>query len=150
MHESGPGVGSGNDFVEVAHHLAAVADAEGKGVGTGKVGAEFVAGAGVEEDALGPAFTGSKDVAVTESAAGNEAAEVAQGDASAEDVGHVDVHRAEAGAGKGCGHFDLAVHALLAENGDAGTTFFVYGDGFTQRRRGAENRILTLRLCVSA
>ena len=116
LHEARPGVGAGDDAVEVAHHLAAVAHAEGKAVFAGEEGGEFVAGAGIEECALGPAFTGSEDVAIAEATAGHEAAEIFQRNASADDVGHVDVHGLEAGAGEGGGHLDFAVHALLAED----------------------------------
>ena len=129
LHEARPVVGAGDDGVEVAHHLAAVAHAEGEGVGTGEEGGKLVAGAGVEEHTLGPAFAGAEDVAVGEAAAGDETAEIAQADAAGEDVGHVDVHGLEAGAGEGGGHLDLAVYALLAENGHGRTIFNHGGHG---------------------
>ena len=120
LHEARPVVGAGDDAVEVAHHLAAVADAECEGVFAGEEGGEFGAGAGIEENALGPAFAGAEDVAVAEATAGGEAAEVAETDATAEDIGHVDVDGREAGAGERGGHLDFTVHALLAENRDGG------------------------------
>ena len=44
LHEARPVVGAGDDAVEVAHHLAAVADAECEGVFAGEEGGEFGAG----------------------------------------------------------------------------------------------------------
>ena len=118
LHEARPQVRAGNDRAEGTHHLAAVAHAQGKGVLPHEEGGKLGAGAVVEENALGPALAAAEHVAVTEAAAGDQAAEIFEGDAAAEDVGHVDVDGPEAGAGEGGGHLDFAVHALLAQHGD--------------------------------
>ncbi len=114
-----PGLRAGNQLVQVGHHLAAVADAEAEAVATIEEGLELVAGARVEEDGLGPALAGAQHVAVGEAAAGRQALEVVQRDAPGDDVAHVHVHRLEAGAVEGGGHLQLAVDALLAQDGHA-------------------------------
>ena len=81
---------------------------------------EHVEQAGVEENGFCPAAACAEDVAVGEAAAGCEAGEVGERDAAGEEVAHVDVDCGEGGAVEGCGHFYLAVDALLAEDGDAG------------------------------
>ena len=68
---------------------------------------------------LRPALPGAEHVAVGEAAAGGEALEAVQRDAPGDDVGHVHVDRLEAGAVERRRHLDLAVDALLAQDGDA-------------------------------
>src|SRR5438128_2590078 len=116
-----------NERVEIAHHLAAIAHAEGESVGAIEERQEFRARPFVEEDALRPAFAGAGHVAVAEAATGGDADEIAQRNAAAENIRHVYIDRAETGAGESRGHFDLAVHALLAQNRD-GWTRFQFGD----------------------
>ncbi len=112
--------GAGDEVAELGHHLAAVADADGEGVGAGEEGGEGVAELRVEEDGFGPAAAGAEDVAVGEAAAGGEADEAGEVGAAGEEVAHGDVDAFEAGAVEGGGGFVLAVDALLAEDGDAG------------------------------
>src|SRR5580704_2257602 len=138
LHEARPVVGAGDDRTEVAHHLAAVADAEAEGVRAREEGGELVAGARIEEDALGPAFAGAERVAETESPAGDHAAKIFQGNAARQDIGHVDVDGAETGTGERGAHLDLAVDALLAEHGDGGFGF--YGKGCRRHRTRNFNR----------
>ena len=76
LHEARPVVGAGDDAVEVAHHLAAVAHAESEGIGALEERRELGAGAFVKQDALGPAFAGAEYVAVAEAAARSEAAKI--------------------------------------------------------------------------
>ena len=64
--------------MQVTQHLAAVTDAECERILPGKERGEFSAGFLVEEDALGPAFTCSQNIAVTETTAGGQAAKVIQ------------------------------------------------------------------------
>ena len=107
------------EVLELRDHLAAVADAEREGLGTVEVLAEHLGELGRVEDARRPARSGAEDVAVGEAAAGDESAEVGEVDASLVEVGHVDVDGLEAGVLEGGGHFDVAVDALLAQDGDA-------------------------------
>ena len=118
MDEARPEFCAGNDGSEVTHHLAAVTDAEGECVGAREEGFEFLSSLGVEEDAFGPAFPGTEDIAVAETAAGCEAAKILEGDPTFEDVGHVHIDRFESCFGEGGGHFHFAVHALFAKDGD--------------------------------
>jgi hypothetical protein len=72
--EGRPGIGAGDDGSEVAHHLAAVADAQRKGVRALEEGAEFVAcRRSLKQHGLGPALPGAEHVAVGEATAGGEA-----------------------------------------------------------------------------
>lgn len=70
--EGGPGARAGNERLDAAEELAAVADAEGEGVGAVEKIAEFLARGLVPQDAVGPALAGAEDVAVAEAAAGGE------------------------------------------------------------------------------
>ena len=87
--------------------------------GRAKNRANMSRAAGVKQDRFGPALAGAQHVAVTEAAAGGETAEMSEVDAPAQNVAHVDVDRLEPGAIEGGRHFDLPVHALLAQDGDA-------------------------------
>ena len=128
LHEAGPEVGTGDDGLQIAHHLAAVADAEAKGVLPGEEGLELSPGAFVEEGAFGPALAGAEHIAVAEPAAGREAAEIPQRHAAAEDVGHVNIDGLEPGAGERRGHLDLTVDALLSQNRHRWRRFCVTSD----------------------
>ena len=108
----------GNDLAQIAHHLAAVAHAQREHVAAAEEGLELVARARVEQDGLGPALARAEHVAVGEAAAGGDALEVCERHASGDDVAHVHVDRVEAGAIERRRHFDLAVDALLAQDGD--------------------------------
>ena len=66
----------GNDLVQVAHHLAAVAHAERERVAAREERRELVARARVEQDRLGPALARAEHVAVGEAAARREALEI--------------------------------------------------------------------------
>ena len=112
---------AGDQFTQVGEHLAAVAHTQGKGIGAGKEGAEVFPGLGIEQDRLGPAFTGTEYVTVGETTTSHQAAEVFQVHPAAKDVAHVHVNSGETGAGKCGGHFGLTIHALLAQNGNART-----------------------------
>src|SRR5690606_3186050 len=103
---------------QVGQHLATVAYAQGEGVRAGEEVGEGLAGLFVEQDRLGPTFAGAQYVTVGEAATGDEPAEVCQINAAAEDVAHVHVDGGEAGAGEGGSHLDLAVDALLAQDGN--------------------------------
>ena len=110
--------GARDDLLERGEHLAAVAHAEREGVGAIEEALELLARAGVIEDGLGPALARAEHVAVGESAAGDEAAEVIELHAARQHVAHVHVVRLEADALEHRGHLDLAVDALLAQHRD--------------------------------
>jgi PTS system sucrose-specific IIC component len=97
------------------------------------------AGADKAADAQ-PAYT--PEVTAIKCAAG----EVLQVGAPGDQVGRVDVDRLEAGEGEGGGHLDVAVHALLAEDGDARARVGVreVGDGLRleREREGHRREIL--------
>src|SRR5690606_31666231 len=58
-HEVRPELGAGNQFVQVGHHLATVAHAQGEAVLALEESLEAFTGTAVEQDRLGPAFTGA-------------------------------------------------------------------------------------------
>ena len=119
--ELGPGVGAGDDGFQVAHHLAAVADAEAEAVRAVEEARELFRQAGVEQNRFRPAFARAQHVAVREAAHGDDALEVVQFHAARNQVAHVHVD-----SGKTClvhhvGRLDVRVDALLAQDGDART-----------------------------
>ena len=57
--EDGPCFSAGDELAQARKELAAVADAEGEGVGAGEEGLEVGADGGVEEDGFGPALAGA-------------------------------------------------------------------------------------------
>jgi hypothetical protein len=114
--EARPGVGARDHVLEHAHHLAAVADAEGKGVRACEEGRKDLAGAFVEENRLRPALTRSEDIAVGKAAAGDGALEPGERDAAGENVAHVYVDGGKAGTIESGGHLDVPVDALFAQN----------------------------------
>ena len=65
--EGRPMLGARNDGLERAHHLAAVADAQGEGVLAVEKGGELVAAAVVHQDGPRPAEAGTEHVAIGES-----------------------------------------------------------------------------------
>ena len=71
--EGRPGFGAGDDGGEVAHHLAAVADAQGEGVLALEEGGKLVLEAGVEQDGFGPALARA-DIGFAMGAAGADTA----------------------------------------------------------------------------
>src|SRR5690606_20444493 len=97
---------------------AAVADAEREAVAAGEERLEHLPQFRALEDAGGPAAAGAEHVAVAEAAAGDEAGEVLQPLAAGDQVAHVHVEGAEAGALEHRRHLDLAVDALLAQDRD--------------------------------
>ena len=120
LRETRPVLGTGNDVGQLGKHLAAVAHAQAEGVAAAEELLELRGQAVVEGDGARPADAGAQSVAVAEAAAGHHAGEVLQLRAAALQVGHVHVHRVEAGLGEGVGHFHMGVHALLAQHGHAG------------------------------
>src|SRR5690606_7178416 len=100
-----PMVGAGDDRAQLAEHLAAVAHADGETVAAGEERLEHRAQLGPLEDAGGPATPGAEDVAVAETAAGGEPGEVVQPLPARDQVAHVLVEGAEAGAFERRGHF---------------------------------------------
>src|SRR5258706_9754157 len=108
-----------NDFMQIAHHLAAVAYAERKAIGASEKRLELVARPAIEQYRLGPALARSQYVAVGKSAARGESLESGQADTPGNDVAHVHVEGVEPGALKRRCHFDLTVDSLLTQHRDA-------------------------------
>ncbi len=102
--------------MQIAHHLAAVAGTQREGVAAIEKSLELIARTAVEQDGLGPALSSAEHVAIGKSTAGHEPLESGERHATGDDVAHVHVARLEAGAVEGRGHFDLAVHSLLAQD----------------------------------
>src|SRR5471032_220264 len=114
-HKVRPELAARDQFAEVGHHLATVAHTQGEAVVTLEEALERITRTAVEQGRLGPAFTGTQHVAVGETAAGDEAFERVEVNATREDVAHVHVDRIEAGAVERSRHFHLAVDALLTQ-----------------------------------
>ena len=115
--EARPGLGAGDDGGEGGHHLAAVAHAQGQGVGPLEEGGELLGQRRVEQDAAGPALAGAQGVAVAEAAAGHQGLELVQPRPARLQVGHVHIEGLESGLGHGVAHLDMRVDALLAQDG---------------------------------
>ena len=113
-------LGARDQLLQRRHHLAAVAGAERERIAAREELLELGPDPGVEQDRAGPAAAGAQHVAVGKSAACGEALESRQRGAAGDQVGHVDVHRLEAGAVERRRHLDMAVHALLPKNCDTG------------------------------
>src|SRR5437660_11014790 len=126
-HEGGPVRGAGDELLQRGEHLAAVAGAEREGVAAREEVDELGAHADVVEDRACPAASGAEHVAVGEAAAGDDALESGERSLAGEEIGHVHVDRLEARAIERGRHLDLAVYALLAQDGDAGPS--AGGDG---------------------
>ncbi len=116
--------------MQVGHHLATVAHAEGEAVVTLEEALECIAGTAVEQCRLGPAFTGAEDVAVGETTAGHQAFELVQVNTAGENIAHVHVDRVETGAVECGGHFHLTVDALLTQHSH------LWANAFLDVRRG--------------
>ena len=110
----------GNDLVQVAHHLAAVAYAEGKSVVALEEGFELVARPGIEQDGFRPALARAQHIAVGESAAGRHTLEIGKTHAPAMMSLMCTSTAHESGTVERGGHFHLAVDALLAQDGHFG------------------------------
>jgi hypothetical protein len=129
-HEVRPELAARDQLVQVGHHLATVAHAEGEAVVTLEEALEGIAGTAVEQGRLGPAFTGTQYVAVGEAAAGHQALELVQVDTAGENVAHVHVDRVETGTVERRRHFHLTVDALLTQDGN------LWANAFLDVRRG--------------
>ena len=137
--EARPAVAAGDQPGEMGEHLAAVADPEGHRAGALEEGGEHVAERLVEQDGARPPGAGSEHVAVAEAPAGGQGLEPGEVGAAVDQVGHGDVDRLEPGRVEGGGHLDLAVYALLAEDGGARSGQDGPGQsgfGFVRGRRG--------------
>ena len=119
-HEARPALGARDELLERRQHLAAVADAEREACrAAAKNAANSSRARGVEQDRLRPALARAEHVAVGEAAARRRARGSRRGRRAPAAVAHVHVDGVEAGAVERGGHLDLAVHALLAQDGDA-------------------------------
>ena len=96
-----PACRAGDDFGEVADHLAAVAHAQCQRVRVGEEGGKLVAQSRVEQNRFRPAFACAEYVAVAEAAARRQHFEVGKVDAACHQVGHMHVVGIETGAGEG-------------------------------------------------
>jgi hypothetical protein len=76
-----PGLGTGDQFLQPDIIWQPLHTPRPEAVAAREEGGELVAGAGVEQDGLGPALAGAEHVAIGEAAAGGQAAEVRQGHA---------------------------------------------------------------------
>ena len=142
-------LGPGDQLPQLAHHLAAVAGAEGESVAAREKRAELVPRACVEQDGLRPARARPEDVSVGESSARGEALEPGEGNPGRGDVAHVNVVRVESGPIERRSHFDLTVDSLLAQDRDLRPRTSCdegRGDvvGGIERRRGRQARILAI------
>ena len=109
---------AGNQPFQRAHHLAAVADAQGKGIAAREESGELVARARVEENRARPAFARPQHVAIGKTAARRRPFKVGQRDAAGEDVAHMHIDGGKTCPVEGRRHFGLAVDALLAQDRD--------------------------------
>ncbi len=114
-HEVRPCFRPGDELVQIAHHLAAVAHAERERVGAPEERLELLACARIEQDRFCPSLPSAEHVAVGKAAAGGETLEILQADAPGDDIAHVHVHRGEPRAVECRRHLGLAVHALLSQ-----------------------------------
>ncbi|MCY1416500.1 hypothetical protein D9M71_320070 [compost metagenome] len=129
-HEVRPELAARDQLVQVGHHLATVAHAEGEAVVAFEEALERIAGTAVEQRGFRPAFTGTQYVAVREAAASDHALELVQVDPAGQNVAHVHVDRVETGAVERGRHFHLTVDALLTQYGN------LWADAFLDVRRG--------------
>src|SRR5690606_389427 len=139
--EGGPVPGAGDYRLELAEHLAAVADTQAEAVVTGEERRELLAQPRALQDAGGPAAARAKHVAIAEATAGSQALEAVEGDAAGDQVAHVHVERLEAGAVERGGHLDLAVDALLAQDRDLRTRAADVDGTGDERRRDVLGRV---------
>lgn len=118
--ERGPGLGAGDDHLELGEELATVADTEGEGVVSVEEGLELLSGDVMEKDRFGPSVTSTEDISVRESTASSDTPEALERDLTRDDVRHVDVDGLESRGGERPGHLDVTVDTLLSEDGDLG------------------------------
>ncbi len=114
-HKMRPVVRAGNQRMQVTHHLTAVTDPKGKGVVTLEKRLELIPGLGIEQDGLGPTFTGTQYISIGETTTGHQTVETIQGHPARQDVTHVHIYRTETGGVEGPGHLDMSVHTLLPQ-----------------------------------
>jgi hypothetical protein len=74
--EARPVRSAGNQRLELGEHLAAIADPQGKAVGSLEEGLEHITQLGIEQDAFGPAAACPQHVAERETATGRKPVEV--------------------------------------------------------------------------
>ncbi len=115
-HEARPQIGARDQLAQVGHHLAAVAHPQRERIAALEEALELLAGAIVEQDGLGPAFTRPQHVAVGEAATGHQGLELLQLDTAGEDIAHMHVDGGEAGAVKRRRHLHVGVDPLLAQH----------------------------------
>ena len=115
-HEMRPGRCPGDELAKIAHHLAAIADAQREGVASREKRRELIARPRVEQDRLRPSFARPQHIAIRKSTAGHDARISVESGATADDVAHVHVEGGESGAIERGGDFDLAVDTLLAQH----------------------------------
>ena len=120
-HKARPQVASWDQLTQVRHHLTTVTHAECQRLRAMEEGFELITDAVVEQNRLRPTFTSAKHIAVREAAAGHQRLEVTQADTSAQQVAHVHIDGVETRTVEGCCHFNVGVHALLAQYGHFGT-----------------------------
>ncbi len=109
-------LGTGNDVLELAEHLASVAHAQRERIAACEERGERVAQRRALQDGCRPAAACTQHVAVAETAARRKAHERAQVHAALDQVAHVHVVGTETGTLEVVGHFDLPVDALLAQD----------------------------------
>ncbi len=119
-HEVRPMRSARHDAAQVAHHLAAVAHAKRERVRAREEGFELFTHRRIEQDRLGPAFSGAEHVSIREAAAGDKALEFGERPATRGEVAHVHVVGIEPGAIERGRHFHVAIHTLLAQDRDLG------------------------------
>lgn len=86
-----PCVRARNDGFQIAHHLAAVANAQAEGIAALEELRELLSQLGIEQYGLGPAFTCTQHVAVGKATDRDQAAEVSQSGTSSDQIAHVHI-----------------------------------------------------------
>src|SRR6185437_14540250 len=114
--KSGPMLGARNNLMQVAHHLAAVAYAQGKGISTRKKSLKLIAGPRIEQDRIGPAFPCAEHIAIRKPPACGEAFVIPEGYTSVDDIAHMHVNDGKSCAIESGCHFHVTVHALFAQH----------------------------------
>src|SRR3989338_143377 len=115
-----PAFRPGNNLMQVAHHLAAVAYAQRERVATLEKGSKFIPGSRIEQNGLGPSLARPQHIAIGKTTAGDHTGEVLEADTAGNDIAHMHVMRIETRTVECRRHFHLAVHPLLAQYGHAG------------------------------
>eukprot|EP00754_Rhynchopus_humris_P034199 Rhum_TRINITY_DN15543_c0_g1::Rhum_TRINITY_DN15543_c0_g1_i1::g.161066::m.161066 len=99
-----------------AEHLATVAHTQGERVLAVEEGLELLGSHLVALDRAGPTPAGTERVAVRESTAARDTAELAQAHGARQHVAHVNVVHVESSAAERPRHLNVAVHALLPQD----------------------------------